>query len=386
MASESANQARSFWTYFISSIIFFSLVVTVVATYKEYFDDTADRQSIVSAPELTNPDNAESVPLHSGPVVRNAGDNSYETRFRKLEARLTETQEASLARSRQLEMWLGKTQNAYEARFEQLEQHMASGGKPDNITTGDNPFPAAGVNDTGLTRTNARANQNREPIESRLARLEQGLHQAQEMSKNIFRQLERGDNRVDDRYESRLQSVEQQLGMTVAEFRDGLKKIEHGLINTASRIDDLSSAISAQAEHKETIAAINKKTATSPPAARDTGYTSKSRLPVSADPAGEDMPPAGQAHTTEDPGILAPGDRGNWAINLASYTSRSVAEKKMAEFRNKGVHARMTSAIVRGKLMYRLQVVGFESFAAAMSAAPSVTQRLNLGDAWIIRL
>jgi hypothetical protein len=386
MASESANQARSFWTYFISSIIFFGLVVTMVATYKEYFDDNVDQQSIVSAPELSNPNNTKTAHLHNGPVVRNAEDNSYEMRLRNLEARIAETQEASSARSNQLEVWLGKTQNAYEARFAQLEQHMVSGGKPDDIETINNPSLAVGANDASLTQTNAPANQNRESIESRLARLEQGLHQTREMSENIFSQLKRGEYQVIDRYESRLQSVEQQLDKTVAEVRNGLKKIEHDLFNTASRIDDLSSAFSAQADHKETIAAINKTTSNSPPAARDTGYTSKSRLPVPADPAREHMPPAKQAHTTGKPDKLAPEDRGNWAINLASHTSRSIAEKKMTEFRNKGVHAQMTSAIVRGKLMYRLQVVGFKSFVEAKSAAPSITQRLNLKDAWIIRI
>ncbi len=52
---------------------------------------------------------------------------------------------------------------------------------------------------------------------------------------------------------------------------------------------------------------------------------------------------------------------GNWVINLASYTWKSTANKKMEEFRGKGVDAELFTVTINDKPMHRVRVTGFGS-------------------------
>ena len=74
---------------------------------------------------------------------------------------------------------------------------------------------------------------------------------------------------------------------------------------------------------------------------------------------------------------------GNWVINLASYTWKSTANRKLALFQQQGVDAEVFEVMIKDKPMYRIRVVGFESSRTAKAAIPAVEQKLNLEGAWI---
>ncbi|MEN8108283.1 MAG: SPOR domain-containing protein [Pseudomonadota bacterium] len=391
MTSKSSPQARSFWAYFMAAMIFSALVVSIVVIFKTYLDDGTNHQPVASMQSSANSQASEAAPLHTGPVVRADAVNSYEARLQKLEDWIIETQDASAARSRQLEIWLGQTQNAYEARFEQIEQRMVSVPTPNDITTTNNLLPDPGAYEPRLQQLEMWMTQNRETYEIRLAELEERLYQTQETAEIRFEQMEHRRTQANVPYEERLQNVEQQLNRAVDESRAKLQKIEKILIHTASRLDDLSAVIVAQAEYKDTIVAINETTVAEPPAALPrtpaaVSHTMQPHLQTSGNLPLEENLTKGQPYAIEGQNPPPSVNSGNWAINLASYSRKSIAARKMAEFQENGVQVRMTSAIVRGKIMYRLQVAGFASFEAAKLAVPSIRQQLNLKDTWITRI
>jgi cell division septation protein DedD len=78
-------------------------------------------------------------------------------------------------------------------------------------------------------------------------------------------------------------------------------------------------------------------------------------------------------------------NRGQWAINLASYTSRSIAERMLARFRQQEIAAELVTAVVNDATVYRVRITGFESRQAAFQHAESLQERLGIGDVWITR-
>ena len=74
---------------------------------------------------------------------------------------------------------------------------------------------------------------------------------------------------------------------------------------------------------------------------------------------------------------------GDWVINLASYTWKSTANRKLALFQQQGVDAEVFEVMIKDKPMYRIRVVGFESSRSAKAAIPAVEQKLDLEGAWI---
>lgn len=76
---------------------------------------------------------------------------------------------------------------------------------------------------------------------------------------------------------------------------------------------------------------------------------------------------------------------GGWVINLASYTWKSTASKKLALFQQQGVDAEIFAVTINDKPMYRVRVTGFESSRQAKAEIPAVEQKLNLEGAWISR-
>ena len=76
---------------------------------------------------------------------------------------------------------------------------------------------------------------------------------------------------------------------------------------------------------------------------------------------------------------------GNWVINLASYTWKSTANKKMEEFRGKGVDAELFTVTINDKPMHRVRVTGFGSSKLAKEQISSLEEQLNLEGAWISR-
>ncbi len=144
-------------------------------------------------------------------------------------------------------------------------------------------------------------------------------------------------------------------------------------------------------------------------AADDAGLddmSGEATAPVAGIPAGSnmparDMPPAsaqdspaignsvvalaepGPATAAPAPAAAVPA--GNWVVNLATYTHESMARKKLAEFRAKGVTGEIESAVINDKTMYRIRVTGFASSRSARASISSLEATLGLKGAWIAR-
>jgi len=81
----------------------------------------------------------------------------------------------------------------------------------------------------------------------------------------------------------------------------------------------------------------------------------------------------------------APAGSGGWIINLASYASESIAARKLADFKRKGVGAEQSVATVNGKTIYRVCIAGFDTRKAAVEQAETIRQQLGLKETWITR-
>jgi cell division septation protein DedD len=76
---------------------------------------------------------------------------------------------------------------------------------------------------------------------------------------------------------------------------------------------------------------------------------------------------------------------GNWVVNLASYTWKSTANKKIEVFRSKGVDAELVTVTINDKPMHRVRVTGFGSSKLAKQQISSLEEQLDLEGAWISR-
>ena len=76
---------------------------------------------------------------------------------------------------------------------------------------------------------------------------------------------------------------------------------------------------------------------------------------------------------------------GDWVINLASYTWKSTASRKLALFQQQGVDGEIFAVTINDKPMYRIRVTGFESSRAAKAGIPAIEEALDLEGAWISR-
>jgi len=76
---------------------------------------------------------------------------------------------------------------------------------------------------------------------------------------------------------------------------------------------------------------------------------------------------------------------GPWIINLLSSPDKAYASTAMADAQSKGVAVVLTSATVKGKQYWRLQIPGFTSMAEAKRAAEPVKEKLNIKDVWIYK-
>jgi cell division septation protein DedD len=77
---------------------------------------------------------------------------------------------------------------------------------------------------------------------------------------------------------------------------------------------------------------------------------------------------------------------GRWAINLMSSRDRAYVEAAAARARSMEIPVMLSSATVKGKQYWRLQVTGFSSLAAAKSAATGVEKKLGTQGAWFLKL
>lgn len=114
--------------------------------------------------------------------------------------------------------------------------------------------------------------------------------------------------------------------------------------------------------------------------------TSQIALAEPVSPVEETTPAeTAQADTAVKQPIMPVARQGDWVINLASYTWKSTANKKLALFRDKGVDAEVFRVMINDKPMYRVRVTGFESSRAARAEVASIEQTLDLEGAWVAR-
>jgi len=76
---------------------------------------------------------------------------------------------------------------------------------------------------------------------------------------------------------------------------------------------------------------------------------------------------------------------GGWVINLASYTWKSTASRKLALFQQQGVDAEIFAVTINDKPMYRIRVTGYENSREAKAGIPALEETLDLEGAWISR-
>ena len=76
---------------------------------------------------------------------------------------------------------------------------------------------------------------------------------------------------------------------------------------------------------------------------------------------------------------------GGWVINLASYTWKSTASRKLALFQQQGVDGEIYAVTINDKPMYRIRVTGFQSSREAKAGIPAIEETLDLEGAWISR-
>jgi len=72
-----------------------------------------------------------------------------------------------------------------------------------------------------------------------------------------------------------------------------------------------------------------------------------------------------------------------WVVNLASFKQRWYTDKKVSEFRRKGIPTEVMSVDIKGVEWFRIRVVGFDSKSEARHYAEKVKKSLNLASAWI---
>lgn len=78
-------------------------------------------------------------------------------------------------------------------------------------------------------------------------------------------------------------------------------------------------------------------------------------------------------------------DSGPWAINLISSIDRQDLERIARRAESADIPTLFTSADVKGRHYWRLQVTGFKSLAKAKASAPAIQKALGIGEVWYLK-
>jgi cell division septation protein DedD len=74
---------------------------------------------------------------------------------------------------------------------------------------------------------------------------------------------------------------------------------------------------------------------------------------------------------------------GAWVVNISSYRFESMANRKLAEFRKKGVDAEIYPVTIKGKPMFRIRAIGYDSRKEAKTWVALLEDRLGVDSAWV---
>jgi len=150
----------------------------------------------------------------------------------------------------------------------------------------------------------------------------------------------------------------------------------------ASTLEHLPDTAAGQAETPQTTAQTPRPEYI-PPAQRKPDVETLPQQISLRTPAVETLPdnPAQSPAPAQDARAVADG----WVVNLASYTFESMALRKLAVFRAKGVNAELVHVTVKGKPMVRIRATGYKSFREANDWVALLEERLELEGAWVAR-
>jgi hypothetical protein len=380
-----------------------------------------------------------------GEIDSSAGPpESPDSRFVDLERRLKQLDDSYSERFHSLETKIAQTVDPYEARLTKVESRLEAPGEPDAARTEDPGIPQAQFDASGyearLTALENRLEQDYAPYYAELRDLENRMGQGYASYEARLREIEGRLMQVQIPYEQRLQALEQRLIYASARL-DHLSAEMDSLIDNNTAVIEASAAMQADPPTALPVASPrivpagnaasqpsmeNAATAdTSPedpgaPASHEVARAAGSRQPTAI---AQHMPPTGKStpvvtDVAETGVMIAPGPQidiaqaeaprthtgpveaarelrqespprqagtGDWIINLASYASESIAARKLADFRRKGVTAEQSVASVNGKTIYRVRITGFDTRKAATVRAESIRQQLGLKETWITR-
>ena len=85
----------------------------------------------------------------------------------------------------------------------------------------------------------------------------------------------------------------------------------------------------------------------------------------------------------DSPAMAARATDGPWVVNISSYTYKSMASRKLEEFRKKGVVAEIHPVTINDKPMYRIRTTGYESRKEANTWVSLLEDRLGVDSAWV---
>ena len=124
-----------------------------------------------------------------------------------------------------------------------------------------------------------------------------------------------------------------------------------------------------RAGHEKSVVAVNMAMTAEPPSA----------LLLEPVVVGRNKKVLSKAKKRDAAASIPPG-QGYWVINIASYVREKTAARKLAYFQQQGIAAEQAKATVNDKTIYRVQVAGFDSLAAARVSAREIGDQLGIED------
>jgi len=211
-------------------------------------------------------------------------------------------------------------------------------------------------------------------IESRLAERSDSYGQRMQAIEQRLRDVEQQLLQSREPYEVRLQDIEKRL-LQLLQLRttddNRLQDVEKKLLHMTARLDEWTAHMAKLASKEKPVVAANMAMTAEPPSAL-------LLEPVVVDRKKKVMPQARDAASI-------PPRQGDWVINIASYVGKKTAARKLAYFQEQGIAAEQVEATVNGKTIYRVQVAGFDSLAAARGKAQVIGDQLGIENLWVRR-
>ena len=211
-------------------------------------------------------------------------------------------------------------------------------------------------------------------IESRLAERSDSYGQRMQAIEQRLRDVEQQLLQSREPYDVRLQDIEKRL-LQLLQLRttddNRLQDVEKKLLHMTARLDEWTAHMAKLASKEKPVVAANMAMTAEPPSA-------PLLEPVVVDRKKKVVPQARDAASI-------PPRQGDWVINIASYVGKKTAARKLAYFQEQGIAAEQVEATVNGKTIYRVQVAGFDSLAAARGKAQVIGDQLGIENLWVRR-